>query len=157
MRNLTVFGLVVLGACTAAVDVSTGLQRVELRDEFCGAAQTSCSHLETQVVDFDGGLFERHTCIEGVDGGSAAWGPFRGDSVESKTLSAAQLTQVRQAVAGLQTQPATIEFLDGAMSEVVVTTGTQVLSASPGAACGPQHYERVVSGYQPLDVLLRSF
>jgi hypothetical protein len=157
MKVLSGFCLVALGACPPAVDVSAGLIRVELRDEFCGAAQTSCSHLETQAVDFDGGSFERHTCVEGVDGGSAAWGPSRGDTVESKTLSAAQLDQVRSAVAGLQTQPATIEFLDGAMSEVLITTPARVQSFSPGAACGPQHYEKVVGGFQPLDSLLRSF
>jgi hypothetical protein len=146
--------LLVLAACASGVDLSGGLQQVQLDDEFCGAAMTSCTHLGRQVVDFGAATVERHTCVEGVDGGSALFGPERGDVVAAHALSAAQLEQVKSAVAGLRVATEEITAYDGAMSQVTVTTGHVTQVMSPGAACGNSPYQRIVDGYPKLHDLV---
>ncbi len=153
MRVLPIV-MLCLGACAAGVDLSGGLVRVQLEDLVCGGVATSCSHSGRQTVDFDAGTLVRDTCVEGVDGGSVVFGPFRGDSVETHALSNAELEQVRQAVSGLRVEEGTVEAWDGAMTRVTITTGhgTQVLS--PGAACGPPHFQRIVDGYPKLEQIV---
>ena len=124
MKLTLLAAMCLLAACGAAT-IPTALQRVEVLDEFCGAEAGKCNHLASRIVDFDAGVLERHTCAEGVDGGSPKWGPQRGDVIDRHAVTASQLEQVRAAVARLQISSQRIEAFDGAMTSVLITTASK--------------------------------
>lgn len=132
-----------------AIDVRE-VQQLEVEDQFCGASPTSCAHLAVSLVDFDAGVLEKHTCVEGADGGSGRWGPRRGDAVSARLLSGAQLASVRDAISRLTFDQQPLLALDGAMTTVTVRTSTSTWCATPQATCGPDPYAHVASGYEEL-------
>lgn len=151
LRPALASSLLLVAACdlTYPLDL-TGLRRVELVDSNCGAPASSCANLGSRSVDFDGGLLETHSCVEGVDGGSPRWGYLLGDTVSSRALTAEQLGRVRRAVAALGLARARLENHDGPMSSVIVTNAKDRRELSPNEACGPEEYDRIVSGFPEL-------
>jgi hypothetical protein len=141
--------------------------RFELANTFCGAAAGSCAgNASVQIVDFAAGTLETHTCVElkkdgttakapvPPPGTSARFGDQRGDAITVRSLTAQQITTLREALDGVHFAPAKLSELDGAMTVLSVEAPTGNLSLTPVARCGGPDYDQIVSGLPALSAAL---
>jgi hypothetical protein len=154
------------GTAASAVPGQTAT-RFELANTFCGAAPTSCAgNAAVQNVDFAAGTLETHTCVELKKDGTTAKAPVpppgtsqrfgaqRGDAITVRTLTAQQITTLRNALDGVRFASAKLTEYDGAMTVLSVEAPTGNLSLTPVARCGNVDYQQIVGGLPALSAAL---
>lgn len=133
------------------------LATVTLSQLYCGAVSSSCGGAwgfgprVDYTIDLAASTLTTKRCQQG-DGGPAQ----RPET--TRPLTATQLRALHAALAEVRVVDAEITALDGPMQALALTsTSGTTTRYSPGAACGPRNYQKVVEGFGALWKLVESF
>lgn len=134
-------------SASTAIDLA-GVQKVLLSDGYCGGKAGVCYGTDAVEVDFAKSTVTRTACVErGSD--PSTGNPLPTESKAStRSLTAAELQTVRDALAAVRFTNDVSKSYDGYMIAMTITSASGTQYYSPQATCGNERFKTVVAGFE---------